>query len=245
MNDVRSLLSEAVPQDLRTASRWPDAESDIARGRTLLKRRRRSFTLAGGTGLIAAGAVGALLLTGPLGSTTPAGQRTPLAAGSSTGGSAPVNIGVALVAYDAPQPKGYTLKTIPQGWEVASADNVALVLHKIGTPKGGSFVDKILIEGDLNAFPKSGDQAVEVNGAKGWFFGRKSAGYSVTLKFQTNQRRLIHTEPGKASASNPKLAKTRLNVMVQLPHSLNWNVKTMVKFASGITVADGAGGAVG
>jgi hypothetical protein len=245
MNDVRSLLSEAVPQDLRTDSRWPDAESDIARGRTLLTRRRRRFALAGGTGMIAAGAVGALLLTGPLGSVAPAGQRAPVAVGSSAGGSAPVHISVALVAYHGTQPKGYTLKTIPQGWEVASADNTALVLHKIGTPKSGSFEDKILIEGDLNPFPKSGDQAVEVNGSKGWFFGHKSAGYSVTLIFQTSQQRLVHTEPGKASASNPKLAKTRLNVMVQLPHSLDWNVTTMVKFASGITVADGAGGTVG
>ncbi|MCW2942742.1 MAG: hypothetical protein JWN00_5727 [Actinomycetia bacterium] len=238
MNDVRSLLSEAVPDDLRTANRWPDAESDIARGRALLVRRRR-LALAGGTGLVAAGAVGALLLTGPL---TPTGH-SPIAGASSTGGSATGS--VALVAYEGTQPKGYTLKTIPQGWEIASADNTALVLHRIGTPKGGSFEDKILIEGDLNPFPKSGDQTVEVNGHKGWFFGHKSAGYSVTLIFQTGQQRPVDTTPGKANPSNPKLAKTRLNVMVQLPHSLNWNVTTTTKFASGITVADGAGGAVG
>ena len=242
MNDVRALLSEAVPQDLRTASRWPDAEADIARGRALLVQRRRRFALTGGTGLIAAAAVGALLLTGPLSTT---GLSTPVAGGSSAGGSAPGKISVALVSYDGTQPKGYTLKNIPQGWEVASADNTALVLHKIGTPKGGTYEDKILIQGDLNPFPKSGDQAVQVNGHKGWFFSHKSAGYSVTLIFQTDQQRLVHTEPGKASATNPKLAKTRLNVMVQLPHSLNWNVTTMVKFASGITVADGADGAVG
>jgi hypothetical protein len=242
MNDVRSLLAEAVPQDLRTAHRWPDAEPDIARGRTLLARRRRRFALAGGTGLIAAAAVGALLVTGPL---TPTGRSAPVAGASSAGGSAPAKISVALVAYDGTQPKGYTLKNIPQGWEVASADNTALVLHKIGTPKSGTYEDKILIEGDLNPFPKSGDQAVKVNGSKGWYFGHRSRGYSVTLIFQTDQQRLVHTEPGKASATNPKLAKTRLNVMVQLPHSLNWNVTTMVKFASGITVANGAGGGVG
>jgi hypothetical protein len=242
MNDVRSLLSEAVPDDLRTAHRWPDAESDIARGRTLLERRRRRFALAGGTSLIAAAAVGALLVTGPL---TPAGRSAPVAGASSAGGSAPAKISVALVAYDGTQPKGYTLKTIPQGWEVASADNTALVLHKIGTPKSGTYEDKILIEGDLNPFPKSGDQAVKVNGSKGWYFGHRSRDYSVTLIFQTDQQRLVHTEPGKAGATNPKLAKTRLNVLVQLPHSLNWNVTTMVKFASGITVANGAGGGVG
>jgi hypothetical protein len=242
MNDVRSLLSEAVPEDLRTADRWPDAESDIARGRALLARRRRRFALGGGTGLVAVAAVGALLLTGPL---APAGSSAPAVGAPSSGGSASGKAGVALVAYDQAQPKGYTLKTIPQGWEVASADNTALVLHKIGTPKGGTWEDKILIQGDLNPFPKSGDQAVEVNGAKGWFFGHRSAGYSVTLIFQTDQQRAVATTPGKANASNPKPANTRLNVMVQLPHSLNWNVTTMVKFASGITVADGADGAVG
>ena len=241
MNDVRSLLSEAVPQDLRTTSRWADVESDVARGRALLMRRRRRFALAGGAGLIAAGTAGVLLLTGPLGSTGPTGQPTRVA----IGGSAPGSIGVALVAYDGAQPKGYSLKTIPRGWEVASADNVALVLHKIGTPKGGTYEDKILIEGDLNPFPKSGDRAVVVNGAKGWFFSHRSAGYSVTLIFQTDQQKVVHTESGKASTSHPKLAKTRLNVMVQLPHSLNWDVDTMVRFASGITVADGADGAVG
>lgn len=240
MNDIRVLLSEAVPQDLRTAHRWPDAEPDIARGRALLVRRRRRLALAGGTGLVAAGAVGALLLTGPL---TPTGHSAPNAGASSTGGSATRS--VALVAYEGSQPKGYTLKTIPEGWEIASADNVALVLHRIGTPKSGSYEDKILIEGDLNPFPNSGDQAVEVNGHKGWFFGHKSAGYSVTLIFQTDQQREIDTTPGKADPSNPKLAKTRLNVMVQLPHSLNWDVTTTTKFASGITVAEGADGAVG
>jgi hypothetical protein len=111
--------------------------------------------------------------------------------------------------------------------------------------EGGSFEDKILIEGDLNPFPKKGDQAVTVNGAKGWYFGNRSRGYSVTLIFQTNQQRLVHTERGKISMTNPKLAKTRLNVMAQLPRSLDWDVRTMVKFASGITVANGAGGSVG
>ncbi|MGH3377304.1 MAG: hypothetical protein ACRDP6_21440 [Actinoallomurus sp.] len=237
MNDVRSLLAEAVPEDLRTDQPWPDAEPDLTRGRTLLVRRRR-FALAGGTGLVAAGAAGALLLSG-----APAGGPAPVAGGSH--GAAPANISVALVAYGGTQPKGYTLKTIPQGWEVASADNTALVLHKIGAPKGGTFEDKILIEGDLNPFPKTGDQAVKVNGAKGWFFGHRSAGHSVTLIFQTGQRRPVDTTPGKANPSHPRLTNTRLNVMVQLPHSLNWNVTTMVRFASGITVANGAAGAVG
>jgi hypothetical protein len=233
MNDVRFLLSEVVPHDLRPGDRWADAEPDVSRGRALLARRRRRLALAGGTGLIASGAAAALLLTGAL---TPAGHSAPVAGSTA---------GVALVAYTGTQPKGYTLKTIPRGWEVASADNVGLVLHRIGTPKGGSYEDKILIQGDLNPFPKSGDQAVVVNGHKGWYFGHRSAGYSVTLIFQTDQRRSVDTTPGKANPSHPRLTGTRLNVLVQLPHSLNWNVTTMVRFASGITVAQGAGGAVG
>jgi hypothetical protein len=241
MNDVRALLAEAVPQDLRTTDRWPDAESDIARGRALLARRRRRLALGGGTGLIAAGVVGALLLTG-LG---PAGRSAPGARASAAGSTVPGKISVALIAYDGTQPKGYTLKSIPQGWEVASADNTALVLHKIGTPKSGTFEDKILVEGDLNPFPKSGDEAVKVNGSTGWFFAHKSAVDSATLIFQTDLQRPVDTTPGKANASHPRLAMTRLNVLVQLPHSLNWNVTTMVNFASGITVAAGAGGAVG
>jgi hypothetical protein len=234
MDDVRSLLSEAVPQDLYATSHWPDTGSDLARGRALLVRRRRRFAFMGGAGLIAAGTAGALLLTGP----APAEQHTQVKAGSSTSGSA--QISVALVAYTTEQPKGYTLKTIPQGWEVASADNVALVLHKIGTPKGGDYTDKILIEGDLNPFPKTGDQAVKVNGAKGWYMRG-----SNSVIFRTDQHGLVDTEPGKASTTHPKLAETPLNVLVQLPQSLHWDVKTMVTFASGITVSKGADGAVG
>jgi hypothetical protein len=232
MDDVRSLLSKAVPQDLHAASRWPDTGSDLARGRALLVRRRRRFAFVGGTSLIAVGAAGALLLTGP----APVGQRDHVRAGSPISGSAQIR--VALVAYTTEQPKGYTLKTIPQGWEVASADNVALVLHKIGTPKGGDYTDKILIQGDLNPFPKTGDQAVKVNGAKGWYLRQ-----SNSLIFQTDQRGLVHTEP--KTSTEPKLAETPLNVLVQLPQSLNWDVKTMVTFASGVTVSNGAGGAVG
>jgi hypothetical protein len=232
MNDVRSLLSEAVPQDLRTPHPWPDTESDVVRGRALLVRRRRRSALAGGAGLVAAGTAGVLLLTG----VTSPDRSAPAAGGSSPAGSAPAKISVALVAYTGVQPKGYSLKTIPQGWEVASADNTTLVLHKIGTPKGGSWENKIVIAGDLNPFPKSGDQAVEVNGAKGWYFGHRSEGYSVTLIFQTGRQSTI---------GDGKDTKAPLNVMVQLPRSLDWNVTTMVKFASGVTVANGAGGGVG
>ncbi|MDN3357703.1 hypothetical protein [Actinomadura sp. DC4] len=227
MNDVRSLLAEAVPQDLRTTDHWPDADSDVARGRALLVRRRRRFVLAGGT------AAGALALAGVL---VPTGHAP---------GRAPAASSVALVAYEGTQPKGYTLKTIPKGWEVATADNTALVLHRIGTPKSGDFQDKILVEGDLNAFPRSGDQAVAVNGHKGWFFGHRDADHSVTLIFQTDERRQVDVTPGKANPRHPRLASTSLNIMVQLPHSLNWDVTTTVRFASGITMAPGAGGAVG
>ena len=85
MNDVRSLLSEVVPEDIRTSHPWPDAEPDIARGRALLaRRRRRRAALTAGTGVVAAGVAGVLLLAG-----TPAGDSRPSAGpGSSTGGPA-------------------------------------------------------------------------------------------------------------------------------------------------------------
>ena len=225
MNDVRSLLSEAVPQEFRTAGRWPDAGPDIARGRALLVRRRRRFALAGGTGLVALGAAGVLLTA----SLSPEGRSAPAAGASTAGRGAAGKAGVALVAYHGAQPKGYTLKSIPQGWEVASADSRTLVLHKIGTRKGGDWTDKIVIMGDLNPFPKSGDKVVDVDGHKGVFTGYRGEGTSITLIYKTGR----------------KAAGTPLNVTVQLPHTLNWSVTTTVRFASGITVADGAGGAVG
>lgn len=237
MNDVRALLSEVVSEDLRSFDRWPDAEPDIVRGRALLvRRRRRRFALAGGSGVVAVAVVGVLFQAG-----VPGGRSVPVAGAT----SASARAAVALVAYQGAQPRGYVLKSIPQGWEVASADDIALVLHKVGTPRGGTNEDKILIEGDLNPFPKSGDQAVEVNGHRGWFFGGKSAGHSVTLIFKTGQRKVAGAVAGKANPSRAGLAGTPLNVLVQLPHSLNWNVETLVKFASGITVANDAGGAAG
>lgn len=50
---------------------------------------------------------------------------------------------------------------------------------------------------------------------------------------------------GDASAFRDPGERAWSRTRVQLPQSLDWNVTTMVKFASGITVANGAGGGVG
>jgi hypothetical protein len=263
MNDVRSLLSQAVPEDLRADSRWPDAEPDIARGRRMLAQRRRRVALTGGTGLVVVGVVGGLLLNGPFavhsrtapGATVTARSPGGVAPRSLTPGAASSvaapgtsNLAVALVAYEGKQPNGYTLKTIPEGWEVASADTMTLVLHKIGTPTGGSFLDKIVIMGDLNPFPTSGDKAVTVNGAKGWYYGRNATGHWVGLVFQTGRTVPMNTATdanGKADMVHPKYTPTPLNVVIQMPDSLVWNVATMVQFASGVTVEHAAAGTAG
>ncbi len=246
MNDVRSLLSETVPQDLHEDGPWPDTEGDLARGRALLVRgRRRRAALTAGTGLVAASAVGALLVMVPDSTSSPSAPRPSTPIAGSARAVEPAPGAVRLVAYTQAQPDGYTLKTIPQGWEVASADDTALVLHRTGTPKGGDYTDKIVIQGDLNPFPKSRGQKVEVNGHKGVYFRNDGPADQFSLIFQTDRKRSIDITPGKADPDDPTLAPTRLNVLVQLPPMLNWDVTTTVRFASGITVADNAQGAVG
>jgi hypothetical protein len=173
-----------------------------------------------------------------------------------------VKVGTVLVAYSGVQPDGYNLATIPQGWEVASADKLHLALAKTGVPAGPNFLDKILIAGDLNGSGLSIDpkdlplaegrtvQEVKVAGAPGRVILEKDGRTVHSLLYQTSRqapRPQGKTElNGGKDAQGNKLSETvDLKVVVQLPPGLNWDVDTAVKFAAGVTIAQDAGGAVG
>ncbi len=107
MTDLRNHFEEiAGPLPAETA-----VDDDIARGRTALRRRRTSRTLAGSMFAAAAVAVavtaGSVLVT----DTSPRGSTS-----------------VQLVAYEGAQPKGFTIDKVPAGWFIQTDNNYSLLL---------------------------------------------------------------------------------------------------------------------
>jgi hypothetical protein len=125
MPDLRTLLHDAAPSPETT----PDiADADLLRARRGLRRRRAS-RLGAGTGLVAAVAVGALVLAGPGGApSSPDGGATSAAPRGA-------DQAVELVAYTGAQPSGYRLDMVPAGWEVREDSASLLTLAPETAPE--------------------------------------------------------------------------------------------------------------
>jgi hypothetical protein len=136
MTDLDTLLSQAAHPSTSPA---PDSvvDADLARGRRALnhRRRRRTGTRSVVAGALAIGAFAAFSpgshssgssVTGPSIGATTAGTATKAAV---TGGAV---AGIQLVAYTGDQPKGYTVDSVPSGWEIQGVSNLALVVAPVG-----------------------------------------------------------------------------------------------------------------
>jgi hypothetical protein len=125
-NDVKALLDRAAGP--RREARPDELAADLARGRSGLRRRRAkviaggAFALAVAAGSIAGGA--SLLADDPRASRTVVAEATDPEA-TDPGVQSPR---IRFVAYTDPQPEGFHVTTVPEGWQIQAVNKVALVI---------------------------------------------------------------------------------------------------------------------
>jgi hypothetical protein len=207
MTDLRELLDSAAGDP--TAPTPDEVSSDVRRGQQALHRRRGLGTLAGGLALVAAVAVGVVVVPN-LGGSDP-GVQVVAPAGD---GSANLNAGVDLVPWDAgPTPKPISPAVVPDGWTIFGNETALVISAPGATTSPNDFEGKLvaMLSPDTTAAPVTRD--VTVNGIQG------------TLSVE-----------GKTTILLYPLADQRL-VTIQAPSSLHWDDATLVRFAEGLTIS--------
>ena len=230
MTDLKDLMVLAL-----TDGHGPDADQsvteataagDLARGRSLL-RRRRAAGLVGGAS-VAAAAAGITAVAVSLATAGPAAVR-PAQAGGPAGRAAattaprvapsPVVRAIALVSYSGAQIPGYQVAEVPSGWVLQGGNAFALVIapaHDHDTSID-SFVGKLVV------MLKSADEPVPVHAPRQPVAGRP--GY---LRVQDG------TQIMTFQAANGAW------VDIQAPTSLGWNGTELAQFAAGVQVLGNA-----
>ncbi|MEU8665073.1 hypothetical protein [Actinoplanes philippinensis] len=223
MTDLREYFDEIA--DSVTSTATTDVEADVVRGRRAVRRRRAVQTVAGSIFGVAAIVAAFTIPSAGVGS----GPFGPTAA-------APPAIAhsLDLVAYQGPQPRGFTLDTVPAGWFVQADDHYNLLL----APKGSgtdpdSSVGRIVIyleSKDQNGPPRAGTE-VEVGDRHGV---------------------LIKSLPAMIPGQTPPPAgsDTGWTIWVEQPHGVHLIVQfweglgldreQMVALAAGVHVHEGA-----
>ncbi|WP_436521815.1 hypothetical protein [Actinoplanes sp. HUAS TT8] len=227
MTDLRNHLADLAgsPGEPTTVQ----ADADLARGRTALRRRRLLQGATGSAFAIAAVAVAFAFTTasGPsTGSAPVAGGTTPAA----TPTTATKTTSFQLVAYTGAQPAGFSIDRVPSGWEVQGITESALTLAPIGAkprnsaePLGNvadtdpsSFVGKVVVM--LQSVDEQGTpagQAVKVGGQKATLVKKEDA---------TDGRTLYWPQ------------KNGINVQIQVWDGIGWTADDITAFAAGIHV---------
>lgn len=234
MTDLRNHLADLAgsPGEPTTVQ----ADADLARGRTAL-RRRRILQSATGSALVvavAAAAIGFTTAGGPAGAGVPqAGGATTATTTSTTAASTG---SFKLVAYTGEQPKGFSVDKVPSGWEVQGITESALTLGPIGAkphnsaePQGdvadddpNSFVGKVVVmlqSVDENGAMPGPTTPVKVGDQDGVFVQRPDSGDGVTL--------FIKQPSG-------------INLEIQVWDGIGWTRDQIVDFAAGIHVSKDA-----
>lgn len=223
MSDLRTLMQEAIgSSDVTVTDSIVDA--DLVRARRALRRRRAS-RLSAGSGLIAAAAVGALVLIGPGGPAGPTGTTTSAA-------PQPGSTVVDLVAYTGTQPVGYTLDRVPAGWGVRHNDESLLTLAPSGAVLSADSEDEPQLEGTIAVMTQSdtgvptGVQLddVEVGGEPAVIAHMKGAGDTRTLFMQ---------QP------------SGVYLVIQVWDGLGWGNDQIADFASSVHITKDAQQSVG
>jgi hypothetical protein len=216
VNTVKDVLELALDEEL-AAKQVVDPAEDVARGRSLLRRRR----LIGAGGLAAAAAVGAMMpaILGSDGAVpSVAGQHPSHPAVSTT----PVPNGhrsIALVAFTGDQIPGYQVAEVPEGWVIQGGTPFALVIGAKGDPDTNvdSFTGKLVVMlQSRDASPPTSGQSDPVNGHPGFL---DVQGDTQILTFQRADGRWV---------------------VIQAPTKLGWDAAQLAQFASGVQVLGNA-----
>jgi hypothetical protein len=215
MNTVKDMLELALDEEL-AAKQVVDPAEDLARGRSLLRRRR----LIGAGGLAAAAAVGvmvsAILGSGGVPSVAvshpshPAVSTPPVAQGHRS---------IALVAFTGDQIPGYQVAEVPEGWVIQGGTPFALVIGAKGDPDTNvdSFTGKLIVMlQSRDASPPTSGQSDPVNGHPGLL---DVQGDTQILTFQRADGRWV---------------------VIQAPTKLGWDAAQLAQFASGVQVLGNA-----
>ncbi|GID63410.1 hypothetical protein Acy02nite_12910 [Actinoplanes cyaneus] len=204
------------------------ADADLARGRTALRRRRLVQGATGSAFAVAAVAAAFVFTTtsGPATGTGPLAGGTKPAATATTATSGSFS----LVAYTGKQPAGFSIDKVPAGWEVQGISESALTLAPKGAkprnsaePQGNeadtdpnSFVGKVVVM--LQSADEQGTPAgekVKVGDATGTL---------VKKQGDTDGRTLYLPQANG------------INVQVQVWDGIGWSADEIVSFAEGIHV---------
>jgi hypothetical protein len=227
MNDVKDLLDLALADGHAPGPGYRvEPGADLARGRRLLRRRRRLAGVAGGTA-VTAGIVAAAL---GLDAAGPAAARLAPAAGPGGGtatataptapSSRPVHLrSLALVSYGGPQVPGYQVAEVPRGWVIQGGNAYAFVI----APRDDKNTDISVFVGKIVVMLKSTDEKVPTSSPRQPVAGRP--GY---LLDQGSTKTLVFQDAAGGW------------VDIQAPTSLGWDGARFARFGAGIQVLGNA-----
>lgn len=229
MTDLDTLLSQAAHSPTGPAS---DAtvDADLARGRRALthRRMRRTGTRSVLAGALAIGAFAAYSPGSHPSTGTTAGKpvtstattKAPTLSTTTAGKSGSVTAGIKLVAYTGEQPEGYTVDSVPAGWEIQGVNDFALAIAPVGFADQSidSFRGKIVVMlQSMDAKPLTPAQGNTV---------AVGNGTGIVSNFDRQDGLQL----------NYKDATSGKWVMVQAPLSLHWTDAQLGTFAAGVHV---------
>jgi hypothetical protein len=228
MTDLDQLLAQAAQAHRQPSAPDGVVDADLARARRALthQRMRRSGARSVVAASLAVGAFAALQGQGHHGSSTTAGKpstapATVTVGGATTAGTAPVrtttkpaDLAVKLVSYTGAQPEGYTVDSVPAGWEIQGVNNLDLAIAPVG------FADQSLndFEGKLVVMLLSADATPPTTGVP------VDVGVAGT---------------GRISHENPEPILTFKDTSghwldIQVPTALHWSDAQVAAFGSAV-----------
>jgi hypothetical protein len=212
MTDLDTLLSQAAHSPVHPASESL-VDADVARGHRALVHRtmRRTGTRSVLAATLAVGTFAAVHASGH-----PAGGTSTTALKPSTQQVRPaVAPTVKLVAYTGAQPAGYTVDSVPAGWEIQGVTNFALAIAPVG------FADQSLdsFQGKLVVMLMSKGQEPPTTGVP------VDVGVPGT-------GRISHSNPGEPILTFQDSAGRWLDI--QVPASLHWTDAQVVAFGAAV-----------
>ncbi|MEV6816700.1 hypothetical protein [Micromonospora sp. NPDC051296] len=228
MNDVVDVL-RALPSVVTPAPAGAEVvAADVARGHRALIRRRRN-QIAGSSLVVAAVAA----VTVSIAQLGPADSRPAGGSGATTQQA----LRVQLVAFTGTQPAGFTVSTVPAGWQVVSSNRTAFVVAPPGadsSPAGSVTLDPQGPGDDGSVVSYDGRIAVMLQGAS-----RLPSDTPVTTVSVNGRDGLLGTaEGGSLWLIFPDAAGNK--VLVQVPTSVGLTIDQIVSFAQGVTVTSDA-----